>query len=322
MAIRITIFPPGDAGRPSVIAFDIEKIVVGRGAICDLRLPHPRVSYHHATIEVDGSRYSIRDMHSTNGTLVNGTRIPADFKQVIHSDDVIEIAGFRLVPNLSVPMEGTHSDERTEVVARSLLECTAPATEPARIEVVMGPDAGRSLELPEEGDGTVSVGHGKDCDLRLTDEQTSGVHIELRRTFTGWSLSAADGRVDVSGSPKPSARLSDGQLIELGATRIEFRDPLDAYYGKLLKTRAELEVEPPEPADDTGEALPVQDETPLGEDVPEITSPPAEETITSRSEVIDAGRMKSRMPEYSWMVVLLGVLAFLASLGLLLLMIF
>lgn len=306
MAIRFTIFPPGDTGRPSVIVFDMEKILVGRGSICDLRLPHPGVSYHHATVEVNGARYTIRDESSTNGTRVNGERLPVDFRQPIRSDDVIEIGGFKIVPALSVPMEGVHSDERTESIARTLLGSTASVKGSARLEVVEGPDAGLSFELADV----------ERRDIEFSDPKLEGMRFELRHGLTGWTLLRA-------GDAGPPVRLLPGQSIEIGDNVLRFDDPLEAYYITLLSTREDLEMPPPqvekEEEEDTEEdALPPAMMVP--EEVP--STPPADETITSRTEVVGADREQARMPEYSWVVVLLGVVAFLASLGLILLLIF
>jgi pSer/pThr/pTyr-binding forkhead associated (FHA) protein len=301
MAIRFTIFPPGDAGKPSVIVFDMEKIVIGRGSICDLRLPHPGVSYHHATVEVDGARHTIRDESSTNGTTVNGERVPADFKQLIRSDDIIEIGGFKLVPALSVPMEGVHSDERTETLARTLLGTTASVQGRTRLEVIEGPDAGLSFELGDE----------KRLEIAFTDPKLEGMRFTLGHGLTGWTLLR-------EGDAGPAVRLLPGQNIEIGDNVLRFDDPLEAYYSTLLSTREELELPPPqvEPEEDEDDT----EEDALPPPIPSV--PPSDETITSRTEVVGADRDQARMPEYSWVVVLLGVVAFLASLGLILLLIF
>ncbi len=320
MAIRFTIFPPGDAGRPSIIVFDMEKILIGRGSICDLRLPHPRVSYHHATVEVDGARHTLRDESSTNGTTVNGERVPSDFKQPIRSDDVIEIGGFKIVPALGVPMEDVHSDERTERIARTLLGSTASGHAPARLEVVDGPDAGIAIELDGRESEPVVMGGGEGCAMRLTDPEAREIRVEIRPGLGGW-------RLVPDGEGQQPVRLRTGESFEIGANTLAFSDPLEAYYATLLSTREDLEC--PETPRDGQES--VGDEEDTEEDAqpareqelpPAPSVPPADETITSRSEVVGEDADQARMPEYSWIVVLLGVVAFLASLGLILLLIF
>jgi DNA-binding CsgD family transcriptional regulator len=48
---------------------------VGRAGECDIRLPDPTVSRVHAELVCAGDRLSIRDLHSQNGTFVNGAAV-------------------------------------------------------------------------------------------------------------------------------------------------------------------------------------------------------------------------------------------------------
>ncbi len=52
-----------------------DRLVIGRGADCDVSLPHPSISRRHALLErlPDGLR--LRDLGSLNGTLVDGRRL-------------------------------------------------------------------------------------------------------------------------------------------------------------------------------------------------------------------------------------------------------
>jgi pSer/pThr/pTyr-binding forkhead associated (FHA) protein len=317
MAIRFTIFPQGEESSPSTIDFDLDKIVIGRGAVCDLRLPHPAVSYSHATVEVDGGRYTIRDSGSLNGTKVNGSRIPPDYRHPIRSDDVIEIVDFKIVPTLSVPMQGAHSDERTETLARELLRSEAASLGAARLEVVEGPDAGAALDLPMDPGARVRIGDSEECEMRITGEEASGIVLELSNGISGWHLESTSGDVTLGDGRRRSVRLADGQMISLGCTRMRFLDPLDAYYSRLLATREELDASiAPARTRREPETPPAAPPPP-----PVIVDLPLE-PLSSRTEVVDVTRGRSRLPEYTWMVVTLGILAFLASLGLLVVLMF
>jgi ABC-type multidrug transport system ATPase subunit len=52
------------------------KLIIGRAADCDICLPHPMISRHHATLErlADG-RLTLTDLGSINGTSVNARRV-------------------------------------------------------------------------------------------------------------------------------------------------------------------------------------------------------------------------------------------------------
>ena len=52
---------------------------VGRAPDNDIVINHPAVSGHHLTITVTGDEASITDLNSTNGTQLNGQRIPAQY---------------------------------------------------------------------------------------------------------------------------------------------------------------------------------------------------------------------------------------------------
>ena len=55
MAIRLTVKPLG-GGKSTELTFDQQRIRIGRGAMCDLRLPHRAVSSVHAMILLDKDR--------------------------------------------------------------------------------------------------------------------------------------------------------------------------------------------------------------------------------------------------------------------------
>src|SRR6476660_370582 len=65
---------PLDGGQPIEIVKDL--IVVGRKEDCDLRLEHKSVSKMHCVIVKTDGLLLLRDLGSTNGTRVNGTRVP------------------------------------------------------------------------------------------------------------------------------------------------------------------------------------------------------------------------------------------------------
>lgn len=52
-------------------------IVIGRGADCNLRLSAPQISRRHCFLRVGRDEVSVTDLDSSNGTFVNGKRIPS-----------------------------------------------------------------------------------------------------------------------------------------------------------------------------------------------------------------------------------------------------
>lgn len=97
----------GAPGEPIII----EKFpfTLGRNESCDYQVPSTRVSREHATINKDGKHFRIKDLGSTNGTLVNGKKIA----EVLLSDgDLLTFADaefcFRTPCNEASRMTVTH----------------------------------------------------------------------------------------------------------------------------------------------------------------------------------------------------------------------
>ncbi|MFG0253697.1 MAG: diguanylate cyclase, partial [Rhodopirellula sp. JB053] len=60
--------------------------------VCDLILDDASVSRRHVELVPTGNGYALRDLGSTNGTLLNGT--PIDGEQLLRSNDIISIGSF------------------------------------------------------------------------------------------------------------------------------------------------------------------------------------------------------------------------------------
>ena len=81
---------PLDGGPPIEITKDL--IIVGRKDDCDLRLEHKSVSKMHCVIVKTDGLLLLRDLGSTNGTRVNGTRVR---RAALLPRDQIGIAHFK-----------------------------------------------------------------------------------------------------------------------------------------------------------------------------------------------------------------------------------
>jgi pSer/pThr/pTyr-binding forkhead associated (FHA) protein len=81
---------PLDGGPPIEINKDL--VVLGRKEECDVRLEHKSVSKMHCVIVKTDGLLLVRDLGSTNGTLVNGQRIRW---AALLPDDQLAVAVFR-----------------------------------------------------------------------------------------------------------------------------------------------------------------------------------------------------------------------------------
>ena len=74
-------------------SIDRDRMVIGRGRKADLALAEATISRAHAAIGFDGQVFYIEDLGSTNGTLVNGSRVG---RQVLKRDDEIQMGKLRI----------------------------------------------------------------------------------------------------------------------------------------------------------------------------------------------------------------------------------
>jgi pSer/pThr/pTyr-binding forkhead associated (FHA) protein len=107
---------PLDGGEPVEITKDL--IVVGRKEECDLRLDHKSVSKMHCVLVKTDGLLLLRDLGSTNGTRVNGTRVR---RAALLPNDQLTIANYKfrvhLGPDEPAPPERGSIDytQRIEV---------------------------------------------------------------------------------------------------------------------------------------------------------------------------------------------------------------
>lgn len=94
-----------------------EKTTVGRADGNMLRIEDPSVSSHHAEIVLSGDQLHVRDLGSTNGTFLNGERIP---EGVVNAGDELRFGAV-------VCMLGG-ADAGSGTAAQPLPETFVPAT--------------------------------------------------------------------------------------------------------------------------------------------------------------------------------------------------
>ena len=140
-----------------VIPLNRRKFLIGREQDCQLRPNSDMVSRHHCVFSVDDFSVRLRDLGSTNGTLVNGERIRKETVLAAGDRIVIGNLDFELVIRAGVAVSETDSKsmpvipltaEDTQVTSRTILEipatpltAVAPAAppQPVAAEVAVAP---------------------------------------------------------------------------------------------------------------------------------------------------------------------------------------
>jgi hypothetical protein len=87
-------------GQECIVQYPVpgRGTLVGRGQDCDIIVGHPSVSYHHFRIlKGRTEKYFVEDLHSTNGTFLNGKRLPPGERIEVGLNDAIRIPGARFL---------------------------------------------------------------------------------------------------------------------------------------------------------------------------------------------------------------------------------
>lgn len=81
------------AGNVRQVPLDPPALTLGRSPRSNLVLESKRASRTHAVVEIEGPRVYITDLHSLNGTLVNGELID---RHLLSHGDAVEIGSVEL----------------------------------------------------------------------------------------------------------------------------------------------------------------------------------------------------------------------------------
>jgi hypothetical protein len=221
--------------------FDQTRIVLGRGAAADVRIPNPTVSEAHASVQLRANDWMLTDLNSRNGTKHNGQRLLSDRARKLRDGDLIELGSYVLSFHSGVVMTEPMSAERTAELARRLwrdaqsargVELPAP-----RLCVVSGARTGDRLEIPK-APSRMHIGAHESCQLVLPEPALTRDTLEVVHDLEGVLIRslAGDALLQLGENHYKSRRLRDGDELTVGATRLLFEEPaqvaIDALKGE------------------------------------------------------------------------------------------
>ena len=80
-------------GRQETAHLEKDRYLIGKaGAGAGIELPSPAVSRMHAVMEKQENTYSVRDLHSRNGTFVNGEELLPEETRILKDGDTLQFA--------------------------------------------------------------------------------------------------------------------------------------------------------------------------------------------------------------------------------------
>jgi pSer/pThr/pTyr-binding forkhead associated (FHA) protein len=315
------------AGRePQTITLDLPRVVIGRGAHADVRLPSRSVSELHAVLHKNGNELSILDELSSNGTRVNGAALPRGRRKVLADGDVITIAPYTL--RVTQVVARPDPPERTASLARRLLHDALSSSDgeaaPPRLVLLTGKQAGLAWVLPP-APGRVLVGRDPACEVSLDERDCSRQHAEVLRDADGTvirDLASKNGLV-VGGRPVNERRLRHGDEVTIGKTTLRYHDPVESLLRSLESGGDEPPPEmpaEPEPAPAPAVASPAPAVASPG---PAAVAPPPEPAVDPPAPApapappappqgLAAAAAKGHL---DWIVVMLAVIVLVVSAG-------
>jgi predicted component of type VI protein secretion system len=94
MKIVLELLDQSSSVRKITVRHDI---VIGRGSECNLRLSAPQVSRRHCFLRIGRDGISVTDLDSSNGTWINGQRIPAGVRRELTDGTQLSLGPVRFL---------------------------------------------------------------------------------------------------------------------------------------------------------------------------------------------------------------------------------
>ncbi len=261
MALTVVVLLVGPAGsvhssaERAQLTFDgTARVVIGRGAGSDVRLPDGSVSVRHASLRAQGADFVVIDEGSTNGTYVGSVRVDPRTSRIVRSGDRLRLGRVWLelrIDHASVTRDvaGATRDIALALVARALDSRGTDRT--VKVEVVEGPDQGLELPLSEEG-APYLIGRGPHCELPLADADASREHVRLeRRASKVWlrDLGIKNGTW-LGGSSLPAQKdvlWRPTHMVRVGRSVLALVEPLSVALAAIERA-ADEKIDPAEAA--------------------------------------------------------------------------
>jgi len=238
---RFTVVEGPDQGMTFSME-DGQTYVVGQGQPHEAGLSDEYAVAEHCEISMSEGRVCLRDLGSTTGTSVNGSRIT---ESVLVNGDEFSLGTTRIRIDDYVSSGHTIGLDRDALDAHlqsrqsgdtpaSVTPATPDAAEtlplaaspvrpgviPHQLVVIKGPDQGKTFALQDGQD--LVIGRGKDTTLQLTDPRTSRKHclIEVRPDQIRVLDTGGSGGTHVNSRPVSRHNLSPGDRIAIGDSEL------------------------------------------------------------------------------------------------------
>jgi pSer/pThr/pTyr-binding forkhead associated (FHA) protein len=236
----ITLIVKDPAGPDLPLALDGERIVVGRGAGADVRLPDPSVSSRHATLRAQGGDYSLLDEGSSNGTWVGNTKLAPKTPRLLRDGEELRFGRVRVRVKLGAAMVAPDARLATREVAMALvlhaMQSLGDEVTP-KVRVLQGRDLGEEMVLDADNAEYV-IGRSEGCDLALADIDASREHLRIvRRGSVVFLIDLGSKNGTYLGTRRLPANQEVAwkaeQTVRIGATHLALYEPVAVALAQL-----------------------------------------------------------------------------------------
>jgi pSer/pThr/pTyr-binding forkhead associated (FHA) protein len=239
--------PPGklvltlSGGQEQEFALAKSNVALGRAVVNDVVLSDAQVSRHHARVEKRAEGYTLVDLGSANGTLVNGVRVSS---RTLAPGDVIRVGDSTLRFEIALPRrepDVTRIDSQAELemtLAQVTMVTMLNDTRQPRLTVHT---PGKTWQVPLVADA-LTIGRDPGSDIYLDDRQASRHHARIERrgeVFVIRDLASANGTWRGEQRIEEDV-LQNGDTIRIGQARLVF---MSGFAGEELTI-----MEPPQRA--------------------------------------------------------------------------
>ena len=138
------------------------RTTLGRRPNNDIVIENLTVSGEHAAFHLQGQAVEVEDLHSTNGTFVNGQPVQ---RQALNDGDQVIIGKYEVRFVQGEPT-ALHAPEPAAAAAQPPAPAAPPAAVQALVRVLTGPGAGREVPLTKvvttlgkPGEAVASISH-------------------------------------------------------------------------------------------------------------------------------------------------------------------
>ncbi|MCC6547121.1 FHA domain-containing protein [Candidatus Sumerlaeota bacterium] len=280
--------------------FDKESLSVGRARDNDIVIENLSVSRNHARIKREGDVFTLTDMNSANGTLVNGVRVTK--ANIVHNDQLTVGKHTLVFLNAEAPSSIALNSKESDGPATTSSTASLPSVGGPKlagligiITVTKGKQAGQVFRIhkPE-----TTIGRAPESDIRLHDWFVSKKHAAIIRNGDNYTLKDLDSwrGTTINSATVKEHLLAEGDEIVFGTTVLSFK-AVDAETAEKIVPPQVVDVTP-DPADGEFESgrspVPGADSSSRRRQQKPVAPPPVERPggrpSTKSAEYLEAAR--------------------------------